>query len=252
MKIKTEEAASLSLGILIILFWHFSYRVSCLSLIFPILAGLLIFNGVYEFKIKKRECTAECYFEKRAFLYKIFTRKGIIFIHSTISAAILATALSLFLTDLDKESCAVLLIGIPLSIFLYDFLLKRGSLKKHVAKNASSTINALILTLTLLTLSLYRTPPEYVNESLAKTIELSVKKPLSKCETIDAVLVCLKYAKAVKWWMILKFSLIDLKYFIKLIVWILFLIGNYMALLAFGKYILEIKTLTEKFTDEKR
>ncbi len=255
MKIKKEEIASLMLGFGIIILWYEGYKLSCFSFIFPLIIWGFIFHGFYNFRIIKRECEANCYFKKSSFFYRLFTKRVLIFLISFIFSSILTVAFLIFVTDLTTKELIILFADIFLLILLYEILSKNDSFEKSISpfiiKNMTAWINSIFLTILFFIFSLYQTPPEYIHDSLIQTVNASISKSFSQCEYINLLLSYIKYIQSIQWWFILKFSLTDIKSYIKEMVWIIFLIGNYLSILAFSKYILEIKTFTQRVVDGK-
>jgi hypothetical protein len=232
------------LGVIALLLWEKLYEYSCISLFFPLFAGIVIFKSTYEFVVAKRICLAKCYFEKNSLFYLFFTKKVFLFVFSLFSGIILS--LSLFAALVNFNTTDFILFGgdVFVLVFLYNFLLKKRSLNKNVkypiTKNITSWINATIITFILLIIALYQTPPDYIQNDLFETIQLHSKESFSQCKYINPFIVLIKEAEAFKWWIMLKLSVLDINHYLKIFIWLFFLIGNYLFVFAFGRYILEI------------
>jgi len=253
--IKKEELASAILGFIILISWHIFYALSCFSLIFPIIICFFIFKTIYNFNSERKKCEAACYFKEKSFLYRWLTQKKIIFISAFIGSAFLTAVLSLNIISFTLEDFIIFAIDMVILHILYEFIEKESLLKKKIKSsvliNIVSWLNAVFLTILLFFIALYQTPPQYLKNDLWQTINEATKNYSSVCDFIDEFLFFIEAIQATKWWIVLKLSLMDIKYYIKETIWLIFLINNYLLVFSFGKYILEIKNFTRKITNNK-
>ena len=248
--IKQQLAVSF-LGFLLLLAWYFSFHISCISIIIPIFIASLIFKANFELANSKKICFANCYFKKNSFFYKILTKKIIIIIISIINSLFLTSILVLNLVTFTYIDFAILLFDIFIIITLYKILINNSSLKDNIQspiiKNIVATINSIFFIIIFFIINIYQTPPEYINNDLLKTIHLASSQVYSQCIFIDSITRLTNEIVALKWWFILDLSTnMNNKYYAKEIMWIIFMLGSYIMLFAFTRYILEILDLSKK------
>ncbi len=250
-----EELASALIGFIVLILWRYFYDISCFSVIFPLIVSFFIFISIYEFNKERRKCKADCYFKENSFFYRWLTRKKITFILSLLASFILTLVLVSNIISFTTADFFIFAGDISILYILYDILKRKNFLKEKVKSailiNTVSWINAIILSVLLFFITLYQTPPQYIRNDLLETVNQAAENYSSLCGFIDTYLFFIETVQAVKWWGILKFSLIDFGYRIKEIIWIIFLINNYLLAFAFGKYILKIKNLSERIANEK-
>ena len=126
---KNKQIAISILGILILLFWYFTFKVFCFSLIIPFIVAGIIYKSNYEISITKKRCFADCYFKKDSFLYKFFTKRLFIIFTSLISTLILSIILMLNITTFSIIDVFILFIDIFIIMTLYNYFIKNNSLK---------------------------------------------------------------------------------------------------------------------------
>jgi hypothetical protein len=142
-------------------------------------------------------------------------------------------------------------------IFLYNHFFKSNSLnedmKAPILKNIVAWINTIILLVVLLIINFLQTPPDYINNDLNQTIHIASNQVYSNCLSIDYILRISNEITAMKWWAMLNFTTFSTEnYYIKEIAWLLFLLGNYLAIFSFSRYIVEIIHFIKEKTDESK
>jgi hypothetical protein len=130
----------------------------------------------------------------------------------------------------------ILALSILFMLFLYVFLEKENSLNKKIKpfifNHYISIINALILVIVFLIINLYQTPPSYITNDLTETLKNSTANLSSNCFIID-------------------FTINSSFKILNIILWILFLTGNFLSYYAFRRYILELVYQTTKEKNEQ-
>ncbi len=246
----------LLLSTLILLIWYQGFRFSCLfGIIFIPIFGILL-HQIYFFKISIKKCQLACYLQTSSFYYKLMNTSFIITLKSIAEALILTTALLLFLTTLTTLEITILFIDSFILFFLYQLFTTakwfKESIKSYAIIFFSSHINALFLTLFFTWNSFYQTPPSYIHDSLIQTLQAAYNIHLSDCSAIDTMLSYIQLLQALKWWIILHILATEISSFLKVLLWILFITGNYLALFSFSRYTLYLTYLLERIADGKQ
>jgi len=247
----TKQIAITSLSFLLLVLWYFIFKISCISMIIPLIISFVLFKISYEYANAKKICFANCYFKQNSFFYKILTKKIIILTLSILNGIILSLILTLNITTFNMIDFIVLLMDTILIIYLYNYFIENKSLnnnlKDPIVKNSVSFINSIIIAIVFLIINLNQTPPKYIQNDLNETVHKSSNQIYSTCKAIDSVTRLTNEIVAIKWWIMLKMSNnSNNQYYIKEILWIIYLFGNYLMIFAFSRYILEILSLLKK------
>lgn len=248
--LKKQIAVSV-LGVLLLFFWYISFKLSCISISIPLIIAILLFKTNYELSVAKKICLANCYFKKNSFLYKFLTKKIIIILFSIINSIILTSILVLNITTFNIIDFIVLLFDIFFLIYLYRYLIENDSLNEDIKNpiiiNTVSFINSTLIAIIFLMTNLFQTPPEYINNDLITTIHQASNQLYSNCFFIDNITRLTNEIAAIKWWLMLDVSInMSSMHYLKETIWILYLLGNYLMIFAFSRYILEIVNLTRR------
>ena len=252
---KNKQIAISILGILILLFWYSTFKLSCFSLIIPFIVTGIIFKSNYEISITKKRCFADCYLKKESFLYKFFTKHFFVILVSIMNAFMLSSILMVNLTIFNITDFFILFIDIFIIITLYNYVIKNNSINKNMnnplTKNFVSILNSSFLVVLFLIINLFQTPPAYIDNSLVTTV-YNVVKPYSNCNFINNIVTFSNEIVAIKWWIMIKmsFEIGDKYHYLKEIIWLIYLIGNYLMAYAFSKYILELINFTKEYDEE--
>lgn len=239
---------------LLLIMWKFTYSFSCFSLLFPIIVGGLLFKTSYEYKNAKKQCLAGCYFKDESFLYKLFTRKFFIFMLSIIGAIILSIVLMLNVVVFTLVDWIILFLDSFFIFLLYKYFSKNNSLKESIKepiiKNSVAYVNSFLLMILFFGISLIQTPPSYIQNELLETIRVASNQIHSNCQFIDFLVGLSNEVVAMKWWIMLKFTLNIHNHYLKELMWIIYLIGNFVMLFAFSKLNLEVLNIVKRFENE--
>jgi len=242
---KKKQISIILLGFILLLFWYATFKLSCISIIIPFIIFIIIFKSTYELSVTKKRCLVNCYFKKESFLYKFFTKTFFIIILSFINSLILTTILVLNIVTFNFFDFIILFFDIFFILYLYNKFINNNSLNENinnpVTKRGVALINSFILIFVFLFFNIFQTPPSYINNDLVTTIHQVSNKIYSNCYFIDYIVSLSNEIVALKWWFMIKFSInFSNKYYLKEIIWIVYLLGNYLMVYAFSKYILEI------------
>ena len=247
--------ASLLLGFLIVLFWHTGYGLSCLFLIVPVIFWAVLLHDMYGFRLSVRRCQAACWLDESTPLYRLMTGGIFVFVVSAVESALLAAILALFIPTLSFLELSLLLVDAFALLWLYRRFDGASFFKKPVRSYAGKRLlahmSALALTALFLIVALEQTPPPYLHDSLSHTIDAATLQTFSRCGALDTLMRLVQAFLAAKWWVMLSMSATQMAPLIKSALWTLFLAGNYLAMLAYGLYILHLYTLLRRLGDEK-
>jgi hypothetical protein len=245
-----KQLAIIFLSLLVLMIWKTSYSLTCFSLIIPaMIVGILFFNS-FQLQSEKKKCFANCYFNQNSIWYKLFTKRFLVFIISIILSLILTLSLSLAIIRADVIDIVVFLVDTILILYLYNRLKKNNSfnekIKYPILKHTVSWINGALISILYIFITLNETPPSYLSNDLTKTIQQASIEVASNCKIIDYPSRLSAELSAEKWWLMIN-ATIKLKnqqnqkeeWLVKLL-WVLFLVGNYLAFYAFSRYVTEL------------
>ena len=251
-----QKLAISFIGFILLLLWLETSKYWCYSLAIPtIFLGLISYNS-YMYAKAKKICLGKCYFNESSWIYFFWTRKGMIFILSFFVGLILTMSLvfaSFQFTWIDE---IIFFIDSFILVFLYSFLEKskifNTNVKVPIIKNITAWINSLVIVGILFTIALYQTPPEYLYIDLQSTLKMIDKERYSQCETIDMMAYASSVVIATKWWLLSKAEFMLDNEYLKKVLWFLQLLGNYMMLFAYSRFILELVDIFTKKTTIKK
>ena len=102
-----------------------------------------------------------------------------------------------------------------------------------------------------LLISFYQAPPSYIQNDLVQTIHTASNQVYSNCDFIDWISRVSNEIVAIKWWIMLKATIQSDNMYLKYIMWIVYLMGSYLMLFAFARFIAEILHITRNQTNGK-
>lgn len=244
------QLAAIFTGYFLLIIWHEAYSEGCLSLLIPMIVGLVISVGVFKSNMQKRCCIANCYFEESSILYRFLTRSIVVSIFSIGFSIIISIFFLLSITLFNFVDFIILAIDTFLIYFIYKSLLNifgktlKDNVKYTVIKNWSAHVNVLLMTIIFLIIQLNSSIPSFVNYSLTDTIISASGLVVSECNFTNYFVKLNAEVNAFKWWLMINAShIIDDKSF-RWVAWILFLLTNGISILGFSKYILQLIDFT--------
>ncbi len=257
MKILLQKRLGIGLvGFLFLLIWIQFSKYWCYSLIVPLMFLILITRNSYTYAKAKKLCLGKCYFDEKSIIYYFWTRKVYIFFVALFVGSVLTLSLVLASTQFTFIDIGVLALDTFLLVILYSFLEKNNTFNKKIKipiiKNITAWINSIFIVVIYFILTYYQTPPDYLQVDLNSTLQIIQKKTYSQCETIDFLAYITSSIIAIKWWLLTKATFIFENIYLKKILWILHLLGNYMMIFAYSRFLLElldIFMLQEKIKD---
>lgn len=257
-KLDLRNLASIFIGYFLLILWHKSYSTDCLSLLIPLIVGLIIAIGVFRSNMQKRYCIANCYFKESSMLYRILTSGVIISIFSFCYSFVISIFFLLSITLYDFIDFIILAIDILLIYFIYQYLQKKfcytlkDNMKYTVLKNLSAQINVFLMVIILLIIQLNSSIPSFVDYSLTETINNASSLVVSECNCTNYFVKLNAEVNAIKWWLMINTNNIITDKNFRWIAWILFLLTNGITILGFSKYILQLMDFTNAFTNEEK
>lgn len=251
-----KQIAVATLAYILLLLWSIGYKISCVSLIIPIFIGIILFINTYILLREKKLCISNCYFNKDTFFYRLFNKKFLIIIVSMISSIILTLSLSIAIIRFDIVDFIVFGLDTLLLVYLYNHFKNNNILndkvKYPILKNTVSWLNSIIVSILFIFIGFFQTPPSYISNDLNTTIQKASIETASTCVYIDYPSRISAEIAATKWWMILNVTQKGNNEYFNQLLWVLFLIGNYLAIFAFSRFVTEILHIfTKKFEKEE-
>lgn len=246
-----QKLATAFLGFILLLLWLEFSKYTVYSLVIPtIFLGFISWNS-YTYAKAKKICLGKCYFSEDSLLYSLWTRKTFIFVFSFFIGLMLTISLVFASFEFNYIDIFLLFLDTFLLVFLHSFLERNQTfnvkVKAPIIKNITAWINSLLFVGVFFTIALYQTPPEYIKEDLPSTLKMINTQNYSKSEFIDTMAYVTSALVATKWWFLSKAEFFIENESLKKIIWFFHLLGNYMMLFAYSRFILElITTLTPK------
>jgi len=247
---------SVIITFIMLILWIFTYKHTCFSLIFPFLGLLLISKNNFELLKTKKICNANCYLNKNSFIYTLLTGRIFIFIFSLIISIVITMSLFIYAITFNIYDIIIAILSGISVIVLYNKYqntkIFSEDVKNIFVKNIATFTNTLIFTTILVIININQTPPDFIDNNLLTTITNASKEVYSVCPFNQIITKVTMELEAIKWWIMLKFSINNHNEAIKIIVWLLFLISNYLVILGFSKLILEINQIGEKLWNKTK
>ena len=265
MIIDTEETnldlkplATSFMGYFLLIIWHKAYSTGCLSLLIPLIVGLIISIDVFKSNMQKRCCIANYYFNESSMLYRFLTRSILVSILSIVFSIIISICFLLSITLFNFLDFIIFAIDIFLIYFIYKYLFKKFSntlkvnVKYTVIKNWSTHINILLMVIIFIIIQLNSSIPSFVNHSLTETITNASNSVVSECDCTNYFVKINAEFNAFKWWLMIYANNIIADKNLRWVAWIFFLLTNGISILGFSKYILQLIDFTGRLTYEEK
>jgi hypothetical protein len=245
-------------GFMLLLLWLEISKYWSFSLIIVGVMFALIARNSFTYAMAKKVCLGKCYFSEGSFLYFFWTRPAYIFIVSLMIAFILTSSFILATFQFSLVDKTIFFVDTFVLIYLHTLLEKNQTfstrVKTPMIKNIASSINAIMVVVVFFVVALYEMPPEYLEVDLSSTLFKIEKMRYSESDTIDIIAYMSSAIVATKWWLLTQATVMLEDGVLKKVLWFLQLLGNYMVVFAYGRYILElvdILTLKKDSNNEK-
>lgn len=246
-----KNLASIFIGYFLLIIWHKVYSMDCLSLLIPLIVGLIISIGVFKSNMQIRCCIANCYFKESSMLYRFLTRSVLVSFFSIVFSLIISICFLLSITLFDFVDFIILAIDMLLIYFIYKFLLKKfkntlkDNMKYTILKNWSAQINVFLMVIIFLIIQLNSSIPSFVDYSLTGTVNNASSLVVSECNCTNYFVKINAEINAFKWWLMINANHTITDKNFRWVAWILFLLTNGISILGFSKYILQLIDFTK-------
>ena len=228
---------------LLLLIWWQASQYWCYSLILPFLFLIMITRNTYTYAKAKKICLGRCYFNEKSLLYFFWTRKTWIFTVAFFIGAVLTASLVLSSFQFTPVDLGMIFADTFVIVSIYSYLEKNETFNRKVKmpliKNISSWLNAVLMVTAFFFIAYFQTPPDYLRPDLIATFEVIKERNYSACKPIDAVAYVSSLIVAARWWALMKITLMNESYLTE-ILWMLQLLGNYMMIFAYSRFVLEL------------
>ena len=239
-----------------IFLWSIFYKVSCISLILTFIPLFFMYKYDFLYRMRKKECFANCFLDKNSWLYLFFTRKLFVILGSIIFLLIMTVSLFFSFIFFDNIQKLVLFIDIFILYFIYKrvkFEFLNAEIKEIFKINVVSTINAGLLLVIFLLIALLSPVPNFVANDLSVTLtNYSSNFNDIHCYYFKALIKYLADFYAFSWWLFSNmFVNIIHTYLIKIILTIIFLTGGWFVFYAYSRFLLILMNFLKDFKNGK-
>ncbi len=186
------------------------------------------------------------YLQTDTFLYRFFMAKIISIIKAFSLAFLLSCALLIQVIFWSYQVLILLFIDTILLFLCYSFFKKL--LQKQIqvlmltafAKHWTIILNVFVLMVALTLLQLYSTIPEYLDNSLEKTLIQATQNLHAQCQIIDFFVILNAQKEAVFWWLMVNASENISNNLFKWLAWLSFLLSGSLGVWGYSRYLVEI------------
>jgi len=246
MKILQQKLANAFIGFVLLLLWLEFSKYTNYSLLIPVVfLGFILWNS-YTYAKAKKICLGKCYFSENSLIYYFWTRKIYIFLVSFLTGLLLTASLIFASFEFNAIDVWVLFFDTFILVFLYSFLEKNQTfnvkVKIPIIKNITAWSNSLFMVSVFFVMALYQTPPDYIQADLKSTLDVINNESYSQSELIDMMAYASSVIVATKWWLVSKAEFLLDNESLKKVIWFFQLLGNYMMVFAYSRFILELIT----------
>jgi len=244
--------ASASFILLTLNIWLIMYKFDCLALIIPILFILIISYSFIEFKMHKRICIRNCYFQTNSLFYKILSSRMMIIIFSVLASIIMGLSAISTVINYAPVIWIYLLVHILLSIIIYKFFSKKfidiiqPKFRFLLAREWTINITAIIFILVFVYFNFHGYSPSYLDDDLKTTLQNATNSISSQCHYLNMLLKLQIEIESMSWFFIEQTTTNLNNISIKYTIWISFLVWNSFAVLGVNRYIAQIIYLLDK------
>jgi hypothetical protein len=241
-----QKLAAAFIGFILLLLWLELSKYTVYSLVIPaVFLGFISWNS-YTYAKAKKICLGKCYFSESSLFYYFWTRKTYIFIVALFIGLLLTASLVFASFTFNSIDIGILFLDTFILVYLYTFLENsktfNAKVKRPILKNITAWVNSLFLVTVFFIIALYQTPPEYIQADLKSTLDFLNEKNYSKSQLIDTLAYASSVMVATKWWLVSKAEFLLENESLKKVIWFLQLMGSYMMVFAYSRFILEIVT----------
>ncbi|MGM0622659.1 MAG: hypothetical protein ACQESH_01430 [Campylobacterota bacterium] len=246
-----EQLLGVFVAFLVAAAFFLSIRYSCFGIVFllPILL-FLVYNN-FEFSMVKKRCIANCLLNEGNFIYSLMTSRVWLFLRAVVLAFVMIVLFIAIVATFTPLFWLLYLLDIALIYLMYErfnrFQIYKAGAKDAIIKNQVALVNALLLSALFFVMQLYQTPPSYILHTLDQTMEQATAGVVfSQCGVFDTFLSLNREFTALKWWSMLRAEGMLGNSYMSAGLWVVFLLGHFVAHMTWSKYLLEVQSFIHK------
>ena len=252
MKNYIRDLGFLFFGFMLLLVWRFVYESACYTIVLPLIIGVIIALSIRESFLKKKECTAECYFKDKSFLNTLVRGKLFVNIFSFMVSLIFSLTLILYLTIASLEVLVFLFFDIFIIYILYLWLVNstknslNAKIRYSIIKDWVVVINSFLFLFVLIYIQLNAYVPTYIDGSLSQSIANASTTMASSCDFINYLVKLNIEKEAIAWWFMLNINTNINNEDYRLIFWVIFLVNGGLSTFAYSRFMVQIVDFSYK------
>lgn len=237
---------------LVQLFWIGLYQVSCVSIVFPLMILLVIASSLLQIKMQQRLCYRDCFFKSDTFISNFLSSRFVSYCLSLIYAFILSVSLSYMALSYPAAFWLYLFFHIILTyLILYKARhLLANKIKERklsfFSKELAIKISSVFLFTVFFILFIFGYEPEYLSNSLEKTMQNATLVYSSSCTIIDSALRLKAELDGLSWWLISQVSKDSYAGSLSSWIWVFFFIINCLSILGLNRLVAQTISIVNK------
>jgi hypothetical protein len=235
----------------IVIMLYFGAKYHCYSAVLLVIVFVFLLLHNFEFAMIKKRCIANCLLNEGNIIYKIMTSPVWLFVVAAVLAFLMSLLFFALLTSFSSLYLLLYLIDIIILYGLYILFSKleiyTNRAKEAIIKNQVALLNALVLSVLFFVVQINEKPPAYIHNDLTQTITNATQGVIfSQCTIFDTTMALMQEFKALKWWTMLRAEGMFGGSYVSVLLWGVFLLGNFVAHLSFSKFLLETQSIVSK------
>lgn len=226
--------------------WVLLGYATCWLVLSWLVMWVLIAKGLYEKQLFKRACFARCYLQPKTWLTTWLQRRWWPLFISGVFAIIYSLASVFFIIELGAVAFIIFALNLLVLAGLFNFFTRLANQQVAPAAQAIFVKNASLLVASGLGVAaltgylLISQPPSYLQPTFSATLAAANNSYVSNCVVVDALLSLKTSLNAATWFAMHQLSqLVSAKY-LKLPLWLGFLLLNALALIGVNRLMLEV------------
>ena len=246
-----EQLLGVVVAFLVVAAFFLSIKYSCFGMVFLLPVLLFLVYNNFELSMVKKRCIANCLLNEGNIIYSLMTSRVWLFIRAVVVAVVMLVLFIAVVALFTPLYWLLYLLDSVLIVFLYNrfkkFTIYKAGAKDAIIKNQIALLHALLLSVLFFVMQLYQTPPEYVGATLEQTMQQATAAVVfSQCGIVDTFLALNREFTALKWWSMLRAEGMLGNSYMSVGLWIVFLLGHFVAHMTWGKYLLEVQSFIHK------
>jgi hypothetical protein len=242
--LRSLSALLLSLALLWV--WRRTAVLSCASLLVASIVVLAIAAGLREQAVRRRRCSARCWFRPGSIPYRWLHGQVLVTLRSLAVGLFAASVLLLGLLAWEPEMLALLALDALLMLGLFALFRALAGRMFHpeagavLVKTWTVAINTWTMAAAFMVLQLYSPVPEYIEPSVSATIESASRQIASQCPVVDLLAEAYVEKEAFAWWLMVqggeRFEAPGLRW----AAWTIFLLSGTIGLWAYSRFLAQL------------